>query len=197
MIMQRLKTETRLYHERLEAHPFNAVLMRPDVTLQDYRQLLSIFYGFYRPLETHLAELQPFIDFDFTPRHKCHSLEKDLQALGIVPSTLPLCAALPPLENSAALWGCWYVLEGASLGGQIITRHLLRQFGTDLNVQFFSGYGENTGEMWRHFRESLTHAATNDFFCDTVVDSAIRTFVGLENWLILHERGMTPTTFSA
>jgi heme oxygenase len=52
----------------------------------------------------------------------------DLQALGCTPSLerLPMCAQLPVIDSSAACLGVLYVLEGATLGGQILRRKSLR-----------------------------------------------------------------------
>ena len=38
---------------------------------------------------------------------------------------------LPPLETQADAFGCLYVLEGATLGGRVISRHIERALGLD------------------------------------------------------------------
>ena len=78
----------------------------------------------------------------------------DLKALGATPDFLaraPLCRELPDVASSARLFGCLYVIEGATLGGQVITRHLHTHLGLTpaCGASFFSGYGAQTGSRWK------------------------------------------------
>jgi len=60
-------------------------------------------------------------------RRKLPLLERDLRALGIAP-----CAVRPPaprLPDAAAALGALYVLEGATLGGRVIHRHVAGPLG--------------------------------------------------------------------
>lgn len=181
MIMTRLKEETRFYHEKLEANPYSTALMQPNVTLADYQTLLELFYGFYLPLEPRLQQslISPTLD----ERRKVPLLEQDLRALGCDPTHIPPCKDIPEVHTSAAAWGCLYVLEGATLGGQIISRHLIKQLGAALPLAFFYGYGQQTGEMWRNFRDEIATAATTSDFCDEAIDAATQTFAKLDKWL--------------
>jgi heme oxygenase len=53
--------------------------------------------------------------------------------------------------------GCLYVLEGATLGGQFISRHLATLgIGPANGGLFFHGYGAKTGEMWKSFQTNAT-----------------------------------------
>jgi len=62
---------------------------------------------------------------DFDARRKSARLAADLQWLGHGALTsLPRCAALRPLPGAAAAFDCLYVLEGATLDGRTIARHL-------------------------------------------------------------------------
>ena len=60
-------------------------------------------------------------------RHKTPQRSQDLAALGVTPEALaqtPLCHGLPDLRSTTRLFGCLDVIEGATLGGQVVTRHL-------------------------------------------------------------------------
>ncbi len=78
-----------------------------------------------------------------------------------------------------------YVLEGATLGGQFIARHVERALGLagGRGYSFFRGYGEDTGRMWRSFREELGDRAPA-LEADEIVASACGTFDRFHNWLV-------------
>jgi heme oxygenase len=98
---------------------------------------------------------------------------------------LPQAKALPDLGTAAKLFGCLYVLEGATLGGQIITRHLNASLGLtpQSGGSFFSGYGQHTGSRWKEFCAHLTAFAARSN-CDLeIVEGANATFDSLDRWL--------------
>ncbi|MBC7548517.1 MAG: biliverdin-producing heme oxygenase, partial [Polaromonas sp.] len=97
----------------------------------------------------------------------------------------PQCQALPDLATPLKLFGCLYVLEGATLGGQIITRHLHASLGLtpQSGGSFFSGYGPHTGSRWKEFCAHLTAFAAQLDSDAEIVDSANATFDSLDRWL--------------
>jgi len=177
-VMARLKSETRPQHEQLEQHPLSQALMAVPPRLDAISTLLQKFYGFYVPVEARLMQ-QP--GFDFAARSKVRALEFDLAILGIKAAALPLCPTLPPINTLADALGCAYVLEGATLGGQIINRHLSRHL--DQRFAFYSSYGEEVGIMWKAFGAFANSYATTPQLEDQVVAAACATFTTLENWL--------------
>ncbi|MFP2909758.1 biliverdin-producing heme oxygenase [Pyxidicoccus sp. 3LFB2] len=190
-LLQRLKTETRPHHERTEA----AVrLMEPDLAPGDYRRHLEALYGFYVPLEAQLSarlvEAVPALRAH--ERWKVPLLEQDLRALGHDDASLarlPRCPQLPPLPGVPEALGCFYVLEGSTLGGQLILRHLKRHFA-DAPVgdfAFFRAYGDEVGPMWRAFGQALTDASAQAASADfdaRVVKGAQDTFNAFGTWLL-------------
>ena len=131
-IMQRLKEETRHYHTHLEANPRSVAVLSESVSAASYLDLLQHFYGFYAPLEQQLARLQWLhIGFNYDARRKLPGLEADLRFLGVDRATLPLCPNVPSITSLAQAVGTLYVIEGATLGGQIIRRHLQSKLGLD------------------------------------------------------------------
>ncbi|RZK54693.1 MAG: heme oxygenase, partial [Hymenobacter sp.] len=115
--------------------------------------------------------------WDSTTRQRAHLILNDLQQPA---SQLASCPAMPPLDTWPQLLGAMYVLEGSTLGGQVIARQLAKA-----NIPqrlYFSGYGERTGTMWKAFCQLLTQAATPENEAD-IVQSARLTFQQLDAWL--------------
>ncbi len=74
-----------------------------------------------------------------------------------------------------------YVLEGSTLGGQVIARQLAVA-GID-GRSFFASRAERTGPLWKQFTQLLEAAAAAED-ADAIVASAILTFQTLAAWLI-------------
>lgn len=186
MILKRLQLATSACHTALEDQ---LPLMRSDLSREEYRQFLGRFFGFYAPLETQLMASNHWqlLGFDYAARQKNPRLVLDLVALGGSAAELaatPRCTNLPALTSPEQLLGCLYVIEGATLGGRIITRQLQTQLG--LNPEsggaFFDGYGAQTGPHWKAFCTMLTNNADESRHV-AIVAGANRTFETLTHWL--------------
>lgn len=187
-IMELLKTRTKSLHEQVES----SVDLRSHLgSLEAYRSLLKKFYGLYVPLEARLVELFQDDGCTFLGRErlKTDRLRTDLLSLGDSPATLesmPLCEDLPRLSTLGNGWGTLYVMEGATLGGQIIQREAARALGlsSDHGCAFFSGYGARTPMMWRQFGEAVTKFTVEQPDVeDQIVDGAVSTFQTFQRWL--------------
>jgi heme oxygenase len=147
--------------------------------------MLRRFYGYYRPVEARLATIPwASLGFAWSARRKTPLLERDLLAIGETEmDTLPRCHDLPPLDAVPKALGCLYVLEGATLGGQVIVRRLRDLPGDALPSAFFTSYGQDVGAMWQAFREFLTGYAEGRDEDDVIVQSACATFATIGDWL--------------
>jgi heme oxygenase len=116
-------------------------------------------------------------------RAKLPLLEADLQALGQDPRTLPHCPAPPRLRDVAEAFGCVYVLEGSTLGGRVISRHVQARLGADVPRRFLDAYGARTGENWQTFRSALSAAARARNIDGRVIAGAKATFESFTAWL--------------
>ena len=181
-VLSRLKNETRPQHEAIE----NALdLMSEGLTTEGYRYRLERLYGFYRPVEQIVYNLDGWpAALEIQARRKTPLLEADLRALGIAtPNELPRCQDLPDLRTLPRAFGCLYVMEGATLGGQFITRHIRRVLGIgpETGGRFFQSYGDDVGPRWKGFRAALAAYASpaNE---DEVVRGAAETFEKLHRW---------------
>lgn len=153
-----------------------------------YTQIIALFYGFYRPMEAGLQRLKTLApDQRFPLRARTELLERDLIALGRgahAISELPTCSDLPDLYNAEHFAGCLYVLEGASLGGQVITRHLRKRLKLTEHggTAFFAGDGALTAARWRCVLEWLEHVSHSGLRVEQIVTSACATFRALAKW---------------
>ena len=182
-ILARLREETRTEHDAAERE---LGLVDATLSLPQYRHRLAQFWGFYAPLEARLEACEPGPLDGLRGRHrKTEWLADDLQALGLPrPVELPQCTSLPDVPNPAAMLGCSYVLEGATLGGQLISRHVTARLGVSAQRggRFFHGYGDCTGAMWKAFTETARSFARTSGEETAIVTAAIATFRSLRVW---------------
>lgn len=158
-------------------------ILRID-SLDGYALLLERLYGFYAPGEAALAAHPLTADGRAPSRRKLPLLARDLAALGRPGD--PPSAEPPPLTSTGHAFGCRYVLEGATLGGQIISRHLRERLGltAETGAAFFHGYGPETGRMWKAFGAHLCgRVASGDCAEEDVIAGACDTFVRYEAWV--------------
>jgi heme oxygenase len=184
-IHARLRSATAEAHLELERQ---LALLRDDLSMVRYTQIIALFYGFYRPMEAGLQRLKTLApEQRFPLRARTELLERDLIALGRgvrAISELPTCNDLPDLYNAEHFAGCLYVLEGATLGGQVITRHLRKRLElTDHSgTAFFAGDGASTAARWKCVLEWLEHVSHSGLRVEQIVTSACDTFRALAKW---------------
>lgn len=178
-----LKAATQHEHDALDAA---LDLMNPGLDAVTYRRHIASFYGFYVPFECTLAMLSwTEHGIDLNARCKTALLRADLISLGVDdPDSLRQCQSLPSVPNATTAFGSLYVLEGATLGGQIISRHVEKQFGYTAahGASYFNGYGARTGEMWMTFRRAVDACGTEADPRDEMIAGALATFVAFREW---------------
>jgi heme oxygenase len=161
--MAQLKTRTAHQHQATEE---TVNLMRPDFTIDDYRKLLMRFYAFYKPFEAKVQaalHANP-IELNHSERLNTPRLVEDLKTLGLSEdeiNAIDPADSFPDLDSKENIFGSLYVIEGSTLGGQVIGRHLKQAFDLDASngAAFFLGYGAETGKMWRGYAETVTKFA--------------------------------------
>ena len=181
-LLDRLKIETRPIHQQLEN---DLDLLADRLSSASYCRTLEKFYGFYRPFEEQLFPLLPDeLSGIFAARRKVPMIESDLRFFGIAPETLPLCTEIPKLDGLPAILGACYVTEGATLGGQVISRQLESKLGLadGEGYGFFRSYGPKVGSMWTTFRTRLLEYSS-PLIDDPIVQAANDTFARMHRWL--------------
>lgn len=183
--MRVLREATHLAHMRIEGV---LPLLDPGLTRARYTQVVETFYGFCAPLEPRITSaagaVGPALTLDL--RSKLPLLLTDLRALGRTRAeveALPHCPSLPVVESPSHAIGALYVLEGATLGGQIIRKHLRNLLDIDASrgAAYFTGYGATTGAMWTRFGQYVNESA--EIETDAALHAAVETFQTLTRWL--------------
>jgi heme oxygenase (biliverdin-IX-beta and delta-forming) len=203
MLRNSLRIHTRSHHERIE----HALDLPGSVrSRDDFERLLARFYGFYLPHEARLRSYTSALDaygIELGRRLKAGKIRDDLLSLGMSAeeiSGLPQCVDLPDLPTPDHALGSLYVLEGSTLGSQIIVRALKEKVELEIMsaMRFLSGYGPSTGTMWRSFVSALdaTRLETEGFAA--AQDGAVQTFDCLERWMCClgQEKLAWPTSIS-
>ncbi|WP_245808099.1 biliverdin-producing heme oxygenase [Deinococcus hopiensis] len=154
--MAHLKQATRERHAEVEAL---MPVLDPALTQAAYIRLLRQLLGVVAPLEAQLLELPIPAAFGLEHRLRAPLLVRDLIALSAPTPVWPTrgMPAAPRLSGLGQGLGTLYVLEGSTLGGQVIGRHL--RVALDITAEwggaYFHAHGEGTGAMWRAFGEAL------------------------------------------
>jgi heme oxygenase (biliverdin-IX-beta and delta-forming) len=182
--LSRLRAETRVEHDAIERV---LGLASESLTHASYLHCISRFHGFYGPVESALAAQAADSKWQSLLHGrlgKTALLERDLGNLGVRANSLPVCLALPPLGSAAELLGCLYVLEGATLGGRVISPLLHTRLGLTpvSGAGFFNGYGEATGSMWQALRGALVSAEVEAICANKMIANANATFRALRQW---------------
>lgn len=177
----RVKERTKALHQETEELllPKLATIGTPD----DYARILEMFYGFFLPVQQRIeTQLSATEIPDLADRRKAASLLHDLAAIGKPGEQLPLCTILPAIKNKAQAFGALYVLEGATLGGRIMTRMLRANNAFPVPeeaLHFFAGYGDQTGSRWASFLQALNRQQE----VDLLTEAANETFLCLKGWI--------------
>ena len=165
-------------------------LFDPSYALHEYKHLLCRFYGFFAAVEPLLFDnLTAEQSAVLGHKVKADLLAKDLSVLGMDEAelhNLPHCDELPALISFAQKMGVPYVLEGSTLGGRVISKHLKEHFGDTVldKLNYYSCYGDNIGFEWKSFQAFM--GSQFDDKADeipAVIAAPNDTFLALHQWL--------------
>ena len=182
-VLTQLRTATAEAHQRVET---SLDLMDPQLTRGRLAGVLSRLHGFWLAAEAGLdswADAEP-ADAEalaWPRRRRADLFGADLRGLGGSPDASPL-PDLPRVPGTDEALGRLYVLEGSTLGGVLIDRHLvtLPELGTRLRA--FSPYGPETGAMWHAYRRAARERVAGGGDAGRIVASARATFGALADW---------------
>lgn len=132
-----------------------ARLMSPRVAPRDYLDYLLAMAEVYATLEAPLLDaLGPERRQELGIVPRLPAILQDLASLGADDQFF--CSAGPRSFGTSAALGGIYVLEGSTLGGRVIARHLRRCLGTGLGpTRFLDFHGERASQVWKGFTSGL------------------------------------------
>ena len=176
-----LRQATHEHHNQLNRHPLLIGVTQPEYLLQDYLKLLNAYFGLYQAVEKKIMDFLAVntVNFDYQPRLKSPWLQQDLtffQFRSKLPSQNAVLA--PDIKNLGDLVGMLYVIEGSTLGGQLISKHLTTNLGITPKTggRFFGGYGENTAHFWADFLQFAANIDDDAKQCLSAKNMACETF---------------------
>lgn len=175
----RLRAATADAHEALER---DLDWQGRVATLPGYRALLARLRGFHAAYEPAIA-MGLSDDAFLAPRRRLAALDADLAALGLdffARTALPAPAA-PALAGEGAAMGALYVLEGSTLGGVVIGRHVGGLHGEGTPLAYYAGRGREAGPLWRSFRARLDGLAAGQEAA--AFAAGVATFEAMRGWL--------------
>ena len=103
---------------------------------------------------------------------------------------LPLCSDRPQLSCVEDLAGCLYVLEGACLGGQVVSALLHRRLGLakESEAAFCAGDGERTLPRWTVVVAWLDGLPRTGASTAKIISTARSTFDAFARWAAVARR---------
>ncbi|NCA71751.1 MAG: biliverdin-producing heme oxygenase [Sphingobacteriia bacterium] len=154
-----LRQATADLHQGVERLPVMARLTAPSVTHADYLEYLWRMAAVFAALEQPLLDaLDTRLRDDVAIRPKLPAILEDLARHGHTDRHPPV-GGVPPRGADAALGGL-YVLEGSTLGGRVIAKHLRRCLGQGLGeTSFLDFHGEQASSAWKGFTNRLDQLA--------------------------------------
>jgi heme oxygenase len=184
-VLRMLRTETASEHAAVE-QALN--LLDPDLQRSRLAAVLDRLHGFWLAAEAGLDDWATrFRDdadaLDWSRRRRAGLFAADLETLGSSPELA--APMLAPLAGTDEALGRLYVLEGSTLGGVVIDRHLAGLPGlSDVRLRAFSPYGAETGARWHAFRTAIRARVAAGGDAGAVVGSARATFAALAAWCL-------------
>jgi len=162
-----------------------------------YREFLAALRRAYRSIDRSLAaHAHALAEFGYVTRlgdrialldSDIADLDRDREELnaGDIASAKNPGGEQPAVDlaTPASAFGAIYVIEGATLGGQVIARHIIPSLALDPpnGCRFVLGDGDLTGPRWRETGQALNaFAAANPSRIPAMVDGAINTFALIE-----------------
>ncbi len=190
MIIETLRVATKRAHQELDHMLFPHI--QAIKTREQYIQMLTVFYGFMKPVQDNIdAYLNDELVSGYSGRRRPERILEDINALTEHTYDILFCQSLPGIANSAAAFGAYYVMEGSTLGGEIIGKKIAENLRLDNGegLSFFGGYGQDNSCMWKSFLVSLEQNQANHSHLSLLIESARETFITFNNWIIKHYCG--------
>jgi heme oxygenase len=167
-----LKESTATAHEALEQVPLMRALSDGRLSDGAYVRYLRLQRQLHEPLENGIRPWAP-VDWQGQRLVKTGWLDADLQALGV--SNPGDSAPVAQVRSYAQALGVMYVLEGSTLGLQVVLKRMRPDHvAWSTAGTFMRGYRSETGALWRSFTATLEAVPAADW--PPVAGAALATF---------------------
>ena len=186
LFLKSLRSKTAASHKQLEENEYSKSILSPAVTLISYQTYIAKMYGVAMACETEIFPVIKNIIPDLDLRYKASFIKNDLKNTGVASG---LIENIPvhhfTASNAAQAMGIMYVLEGSTLGGKFLYKHINETLGFDAEngASYFWGYGQQTGSLWKTFIAAMTDFAERENCGDEITSSASQTFATIAIWL--------------
>jgi heme oxygenase len=179
-----LRAATESRHRRLDG---SLRLAAADADYDDYVAYLAALSGWLRAVEPAMLERAWPAALQAARRAgKSGWIRRDLEAArraGVAVPPIAACDDLPDLRGSDAYaLGVLYVIEGSQLGGRFMAKRFAQAF-PDRDFAYLSGYGDDTGALWKSFLDFMTAQLAAQGPMDEAVRGACDAFDTLGRWL--------------
>lgn len=157
-LRNRLKSETKPFHRAVESAHYQRALSSGNLSLAQYARYLNILLGIHSQWETQCATYPDWAQYGIRieERSRIPQLHMDLAHMGIAVAPAVGVSWMPGSFAQAA--GLMYVLEGSTLGGNILAERVPKIFAGQVAAEcthYFRAYGSETMRLWREYCDFL------------------------------------------
>lgn len=180
IFIKALRTATAPMHKALEENEVSRKLLSQEVTYKDYAAYLEAMKGVIEAFDERLVPAVLGVVPDAEQRKKQKEVLSDLNALAGMGATVKSGGPFKGIQQDKSMayfLGYFYVIEGSTLGGRVILKHLQSRLdlGED-TTRFFAGYGEETGSKWKAFMHYFTEYVLTHNTQEEAINGAIAGF---------------------
>ena len=182
MLSTKIKEQTASPHRQLESHPlFRNLSGRFEE--ESYLKLLQKLEAYYQVLEkAYVPFFKEVTALEISKRQRAHILTEDIKNRSGVTSVYSF--DVPVIDSICKATGALYVMEGSTLGARFICQSLAQSgINASNGAAYFSGYGEDTGTMWKVFVQFINDVASSEEEEQEVITTAEQVFSSLYKWL--------------
>ena len=182
MLSTKIKEHTAFSHKQLESH---ALFRNLSGTFdeQEYLKLLIKLQTYYQSLEkAYVPFFKDVSSLEIAKRQRAHILSEDIKNRSGATSVHTI--DVPVIDSIYKATGALYVIEGSTLGARFISQSLAQSgLHASNGAAYFSGYGEETGTMWKTFVQFMNEVSSSEEEEQEVITTAEDVFSSLYKWL--------------
>ena len=179
-----LRNATSQQHTQLESTDLSKKLLSDFVTTGDYKNYLLKMKDIIAYCEEAIFLLVENVITDINSRRKLALIQHDLACLQADVNASNLFQPIKKDITTPYALGFMYVVEGSTLGGRIILKHLKAKLGISEEEcgTFFAGYKASTGIRWKDFLHALTLYTSQNNDANEIIEGAKDAFQSIYNY---------------